>query len=219
MLLMCLAAQPVAAATISGTVTDASRNPIKDVRVDHTGIVVVVPRPDMKVEPSHDEIRTDVQGRFRVTTGVSAIVLRKPGYISQRLLVAGDAHVEISLERIVERSQCRQSEPLNVKTKDASDVDYTATLYYMETKDGSPGILSGHGPMYSWGAPIDSYIWKSKEYSEVMYESGMIDAWGQSMDDKYWRSRSVFGAVARYDGVNRETAEQLDCVLERKKLP
>ena len=81
---------------------DVSHNPIKDVRVDHTGIGVVVPRPDMKVEPSHDEIRTDAQGRFKVTTGVSAIVLRKPGYVSQRLLVAGDAQVEISLERIAE---------------------------------------------------------------------------------------------------------------------
>lgn len=59
----------------------------------------------------------------------------------------------------------------------------------------------------------------STEYAEVMYESGMIDAWGRSKDGGYRRSRSVFGAVARYDGVNRETAELLDCVMEFKKLP
>jgi hypothetical protein len=77
-------------------------------------------------------------------------------------------------------------------------------VFYIETKDGTAGVLSGHGPMYSWGAPSDSYVWKSTEYAEVMYKGGMIDAWGRSEDGKYWRSRSVFGAAARYSGVDRE---------------
>jgi hypothetical protein len=173
----------------------------------------------MKVPPSPDEIRTDAGGRFRATTDAPAIVIRKPGYISQRVLITGDAQLEISLQPIKERSQCKQSSPGEVKTKDASDIDYTAALYYIETKDGPRGILSGAGPMYSWGAPSFSNVWRSREYAEVMYESGMIDAWGRSEDGKYWRSRSVFGALARYDGVNREAAENLDCVMESKKLP
>jgi hypothetical protein len=206
-------------AVISGSVTDASGKPIKDVRIDHIGRVVVVPRPDMKVPPSPDEIRTDADGHFRATTDGAAIVIRKAGYISRRLLITGDAQVEISLQPINERSRCKQSSSLDVKRKNASDADYTATWYYIETKDGPQGVLSGSGPMYSWGAPSYSYVRDSIAYAEAMYESGMIDAWGQSKDGKYWRSRSVFGAAARYDGVNRETADLLDCVMERNKLP
>ncbi len=216
---MLLIAQTLGASTISGTVTDASGNPIKDARIDHTGKAVVVPSPDLKVAPSSDEIRTDADGHFRVTTNAAAIVVRKPGYVSQRLLVTGDAHVEIVLQRIIAVSRCTQSSPPNVKRKAANDVDYAATLFTIETKDGPRAILSGRGPMYSWGAPLDSYVWKSIEYAEVMYPTGMIDAWGQSKDGTYWRSRSVFGASARYDEVSREAAEQLDCVMEREKLP
>jgi len=218
MLLNGLVAQPARAATISGTVTDDSGSPIKDVRIDHTGKVVVVP-PDSKVEPSRDEIRTGASGHFRASTDASAIVVRKPGYISQRLLIAGDAEVQIVLQRIKIEMRCTQSAPFKLKTKDVSDVDYTATWFYIETKDGERGILRGSGPMYSWGAPADDYVWKSTQYAEVMYESGMIDASGQFKDGTYWRSRSVFGAAARYDGVTRDTADQLDCVMENKKLP
>jgi hypothetical protein len=71
--------------------------------------------------------------------------------------------------------------------------------------------------MYSWGAPINSEVWESKEYFEVMFDNGMIDAGGQSEDGKYWRSRTVFGAAARYSGVDKSVADQLDCVIE--KLP
>jgi hypothetical protein len=113
MLLICCAAQPLAAATISGTVVDASGNPVKDVRIDHTGKVVVVPRPDLKVDPSPDEIRTDAQGHFRATTDRPAIVVRKPGYISQRLVITGDAQVEISLQRL---SSTSREEPQMTRT-------------------------------------------------------------------------------------------------------
>jgi len=51
-----------------------------------------------------------------------------------------------------------------------------------------------------------------------MYESGMIDASGHTGDGKYWRSRSYFGAAAQYYNVNRETAEQLDCVMDHVTL-
>jgi hypothetical protein len=217
-LLTCSLTQPARAATISGTVTDDSGNPIKDVRIDHTGKVVVV-SPDSKVEPSSDNARTNAGGHFRATTDASAIVVRKPGYISQRLLIAGDAEVEIVLQRIKTGTRCKQQALFTVKTKDASDVDYTATWFYIETKDGERGILRGSGPMYSWGAPPDDLVWKSMQYAEVMNESGMIDAWGQSKDGTYWRWRSVFGAAARYERVNRNTADQLDCVMENKKLP
>src|SRR5258708_7558122 len=98
MLLACLAGAPVAAATISGTVTDAAGKPIKNARVDHTGKMVVVPATNLAVKPSPDETRTNVDGRFQVTTDSPAIAIRTPGYESHRVSVAGDAEIEITLE-------------------------------------------------------------------------------------------------------------------------
>ncbi len=215
MLLTFLAAQPTTAATLSGTVTDASGTPVKDARIDHTGRLVVV---SLLVEPSPDDTRTDADGRFRVTTVAPAIVVRKPGYTSKRVPVTDDAQVQIILLRINAGFRCKQSPPPKVKTKKANDIDYAATWFYIETKDGPKGILSGRGPTYSWGAPSNSDVWSSIEYAEVMYESGMIDASGYTTDGKYWRSRSIFGAAAQYYNVNREAAEQLDCVMDGATL-
>jgi hypothetical protein len=215
MLLMCLAALPAAAATISGTVTDASGKPIKDARIDHTGKRVIV---TLNVEPSPDETRTNADGRFQVTTESRAIVIRTPGYESQRVHLAGDAEIQITLQRIKSASRCKQFPPPAVKTKKSNDVDYAATWFYIETKDGKKGIIRGSGPSYSFGAPSDSDVWTSVEYFETMDETGVIDAAGHSSDGKYWRLRSIFGAAAQYYGVNRETAEQLDCVMDRVPL-
>jgi len=214
-LLICLALQLAAGATISGSVADTSGKAIQGVRVDHTGVRVVVPATRLAVKPTPDETRTDADGHFRVTTTSPAIVVRSPGYESQRVRLTGDAQVQITLRPIENASRCRLSLPLEVKTKEANDIDYTATWFYIETKDGPKGIISGKGPMYSWGAPSDSSVWTSVEYTEVMYESGVIDAAGHSADGKYWRIRSVFGAAAQYYNVDRETADQLDCVMDR----
>ena len=66
-------------AIISGTVTDASNKPLENVRIDHTGTMVIVVATELATKPSSDEIRTDTDGHFRVETGAAAIVVRKPG--------------------------------------------------------------------------------------------------------------------------------------------
>jgi hypothetical protein len=214
---MALTCIPIAAgATVIGVVMDASGKPIQDAHIDHTGnaMVVVVP-PDLVVKPLPEEVRTDAEGRFRVVTNVPAIVVRKPGYESERVGLTGDAEIKITLQRIGSSSRCKLSVSPAFKTKEANDSDYTATWFYIETKDGPKGIISGSGPMYSWGAPSDEAVWTAVEYREIMYESGVVDASGHSADGKYWRRRGIFGAAAQYYGQNRETAEQLDCVMDR----
>ena len=218
-LVMFVAASSVTAATLTGKVKDASGEPISNARIDHIGKIVVVPETSLGVAPSPDEIRTDADGYFRVTTNVPAVVVRKPGYASQRMLIAGDAEVQIVLQKAKEASLCKISPAPKVKTKPGNDVDYTATWYYIDTKNGPQGILSGRGPSYSFGAPDETHVRTSTEYLEVMSESGMIDASGHSSDGKYWRSRSIFGAAAQYFNVSRETAEQLDCVMDHIKVP
>jgi hypothetical protein len=90
---------------------------------------------------------------------------------------------------------------------------HSATWFYIETKHGREGIISGKGSTYSLGAPTDMDVWTSVEYAEIMYENGIVDASGHSADGKYWRMRSIFGAASQYYGQSRETAEQLDCLL------
>src|ERR1700733_14513607 len=87
-------------AIISGTVKEASGNPIENARIDHTGKQVVLGAPGRSGKPSGDEIRTDSKGHFRVVINVPAIVIRKPGYVSQRVRVTGDAELQITLDGI-----------------------------------------------------------------------------------------------------------------------
>jgi hypothetical protein len=114
--------------------------------------------------------------------------------------------------------ECEAAQIPKVKTRDASDIDYTATWFYIDTKSGQKGILRGRGPMYSWGAPLDSLVWTAVEYTEFMYEDGMIDARGHNGQGSYWRSRTMFGAAAFYTGADKATAELLDCVMDRLPL-
>jgi hypothetical protein len=207
--------QPTVGATIDGMVTDASGKPLEDARIDHTGKRVIVVPTDLAIKPSPDEIRTDVEGHFRVTTDAPAFIVRKPGYESQRVRVSGDAQARVILQRIRSMSRCKLSVTPAFKTKAGNDVDYTATWFCIKTKRGRQGIISGSGPTYSLGAPSDLLVWTSVEYSEFMYDSGVVDASGLSADGKYWRQRSIFGAAAQYYNQTHEDAEQLDCVMDR----
>ena len=214
-----LVAEPTAlGASVTGTVRDTSGKPLENARVDHTGKMVVVAATDPLMKLTPDEIRTDSEGHFRVVTETPAIVIRKPGYESQRVLIHGDAQLEITLARIRSTSRCKLSVQPVFKTKKANDIDYSATWFYITTKNGPQGIISGRGPSYSLGAPGNDQVWKSIEYAEIMYENGIIDASGRSPDGKYWRRRGIFGAASQYYDQTRETAEQLDCVMDRVPL-
>jgi hypothetical protein len=75
--------------------------------------------------------------------------------------------------------------PPRFKVKAANDVDYTAAWFYIKTKHGPRGIISGSGASYSRGAPSDSDVWRSAEYAEIMDDSGIVDASGHSADGKH----------------------------------
>lgn len=141
-----------------------------------------------------------------------------PGYESQRLRITGDAQVQVTLQRFITTSRCKLAAIPVFKTKQSNDVDYSATWFYIETRHGLEGIISGSGSTYSLGAPADKDVWTSVEYTEIMYESGIVDASGHSTDGKYWRMRSIFGAASQYYRQSRETAEQLDCIMDRVPL-
>lgn len=201
--------------TITGIVKDAWGKPLENARIDHTGKIVVVAATQLALKPTPDEVRTDAFGHFHVLTNAPAIVVRMPGFESQRLPVTGDTQVQITLRRFTSASRCKLAAIPVFKTKRSNNADYSATWFYIETRRGREGIISGRGTTYSFGAPRDKDVWTSVEYTEIMYESGIVDASGHSVDGKYWRTRSIFGAASQYYGQNRETAEQLDCVMDR----
>lgn len=211
------AAHDTRATVVSGTVVDVSGKPIEDVRIDHIGKLVVVGPPDFKPPASPDAPRTDGEGNFEVTTTSPAIVIRKPGYESQRIRVTEDLHVRITLQQMKPFPECKVKVP-RVKRKNASDVDYTGFWTYVDTKNGRKGIITGHGPTYTLGGPNDRDVWNSIEYTEVMYDNGIVDARGRAADGTYWRSQSIFGSAAQYYNEDRATAEILDCIMDRAPL-
>lgn len=204
---------------VSGVVTDEYGKPLADARVDHTGANVV----NIPFVPSAESdqalgIRTDALGHFRLRVSVPAIVIRKPGYRSERLRLTGNQQFKIVLHPIPPL-RCKVNEKPRWKEKQANDVDYAGILYLVRTRHGLKSIISGRGPTYSWGGPSDSDVWGSTEYFEIMEPDGVIDARGRVPDGRYWRSKTVFGAAAQYRDVDQETAEQLDCVMDVIRFP
>ena len=104
-------------ATVTGIVKDAGGEPIQHARIDHTGKRVLVDPADVLMEPSAGEIRSDAEGKFRVVTDVPAIVIRSPGYESQRVRITGDVQLEVKLRRIRSISRCKLSAEPAFKTK------------------------------------------------------------------------------------------------------
>jgi hypothetical protein len=217
MLLVLLLSTHAMCAHVSGVVTDQSGNPIQAARVDHIGAPVINAPGVPSSEPSGAQA-TDAAGRFQITTEAPAIVVRKPGYESERLLIRGDEAFSIVL-RPIRPAVCKVNPPPRWQKKQANDIDYSGTWFVVKTTEGKKGIISGRGPSYSWGAPSDRDIWTSVDYYEIMYPDGIIDARGHTSDGKYWRSKTVFGAAAQYYGVDATVAQQLDCVMDTINLP
>jgi hypothetical protein len=207
-------AQCSSAATLSGIVADISGTPIQNARVDHIGKQVVIGPVEAKIPPSPDEIRTDARGHFSVTTVVPAIVIRAPGYQSQRVMITEDAELTITL-RPLSLPPCKIERLPAIKMQSANDADYTEDIFYVETKNRRRGVRGGHGPMYSFGAPSDRDVCTSVDYFEVMSLDGEIDGRGHSADGKYRRMLTFFGFATHYFGVEEETAEILDCIIDK----
>jgi hypothetical protein len=202
---------------ISGVVTDQSGKPIEAARIDHTG-APVVNAPGVPNSDPADTQTTDAAGQFHITTEAPAIVIRKPGYESQRLLIKSDEAVKVVL-RPIQPASCKVNPPPRWQKRQANDIDYSGTWFVVKTREGKKGIISGSGPSYSWGAPSDRDVWSSVEYYENMYPDGIIDARGHTSDGKYWRSKTVFGAAAQYYGMDAAAAQELDCVMDMIRVP
>jgi hypothetical protein len=110
------------------------------------------------VKPSPDEVRTDAEGNFRVLTDVPAVVIRKPGYQSQRVRVSGDSQLKITLRRIESTSRCKLKVMTRLQDQDRERRGLCrhlvlppdeAAVRETHTKSGAPATQPGTGPRRS----------------------------------------------------------------------
>jgi len=102
-------------------------------------------------------------------------------------------------------------------SKQGRDIDYGIRGYYVETSKGKKGISHGSGPMWSFGAPLDSDVWKSVTFEEDSFEvdgSRILDSKGQWADGTLWRTIGRFGETASYSQVDEETAKVLNRFID-----
>ena len=212
------------AAHLLGIVVDAEGKPVAGARIDH----------------SNDHLKdheTDSQGRFELDTRAPILVIRKIGFRSELVRTESAVEVRATLQRLSETrvfptcSEVGRYEgidgwgasfvfPITAGVKasiQGQDVDYGQRNYYVETKQGTKGIMHGSGPLWSFGLPFDQDVWRSVKYEEVTYEVGrltMIDARGELPSGNRWRSLGKFGESASYSDIDQETAKILDKFLD-----
>jgi hypothetical protein len=209
--------------TVTGIIADEDGAPVGGAYLDHTAVL----------RKAHV---TDAEGRFVVETRAPAVVVRKRGFRSQRLAVAGAADVRITLQRVPElpfRECSNQSlheelggwRPLfripgipgvEADHLQVNDVDHGSRSYGREGE--AARIIHGCGPMWSFGMPSDGDVWRSIVYEETSYQAGdagISDAKGELPDGRRWRYLGLFGESAFYRDADREAAMMLDQVMDR----
>lgn len=205
---------------MSGVVVDAQGTPIPGVWVSHLGVRT-------GIKSNHD-------GHFDLKTNTPVVVFRKPGLSSVVVRTVNSADLKVTMQTAQTMKTCRSGEHCysiagfggrlcvpavsGVKaTKQGNDIDYGARAYIIETEHGKQGIRHGAGPMWTLGAPSDTNVWSSSEYSEKTYQAGpidVVDARGKMRDGKVWRYIGMVGESLEYRGVEPGDAVRLDEVLD-----
>jgi hypothetical protein len=207
---------------VSGIVVDSSDGPIAGASVQHTGV-------------STKEIVTDLTGHFDLTTRAPAFVIRKVGFESAFVRTQNAQSIRITLKQ----SQgalpvCSKKFPCSsivgfgcvfclphipgIKfSEQGNDIDYGQRILSVRSNHGRQSIQHAGGPMWGPGIPFDEDVWDSVEYLEKTYRFGaglVLDARGQTRSGKLWRIIGRFGETASYRDVDKESATQLDRVLD-----
>jgi hypothetical protein len=105
-----------------------------------------------------------------------------------------------------------------IKTsRQGHDIDYGIRRYFI-SKQPYKWITHGSGPLWSFGTPPDTDVWRSVNYEEISYDWRdymIIDARGQFADGHFWGYLGKFGESAEYSDVDEATAQTLDRFMDR----
>jgi hypothetical protein len=208
---------------LAGIVVDERGRPVGEASLDHTG--------------DQEAHLTDANGRFELDTRAPAVVVRKNGFRSERVNSKrrGDVAIVLHSGTPVMLPGCPSgaqlfgmegwdarfhfpASPSFVASKQGSDVDYGIRGYALKhAGKHAPVITHGSGPTWSFGQPLDDYVWKSVSYSESDYSlKGMliIDARGKFANGKFWRSLSRFGESVSYADADEAIAQQFNSFMD-----
>ena len=210
---------------ITGTVVDGEEKPVAGMHIYH-------------LERRFEWPETDTDGTFAIATSVPAIVLRKPGFRSQRVRLSSTP-----LRVVVQREERRfpackpDQKTIGIKGwsarlrfpivegvnagEQSQDIDYGFRSYRLSSK---ASISHGSGPMWSLGLPSSDLVWRSVSFEETLYpvegvsEAELLnlikDSRGELPDGTFWRTIARMGETAGYSNVTEATAKLLDKVLD-----
>jgi hypothetical protein len=228
--------------SVSGVVFDPAGNPISEANVDYS-VTYDAPQKIWSGTLWDRPFVTDSEGRFSLKTRAPALVIRKPGFRSARLLVQSKRSWRITLEPATREpppcpstSRCesvgrwrgtfclpRISE---VKAgRLAYDVDYGQRNFIIETNAGPKWMRYGIGPMWSYGMPDTEKVWTSVQYKETVYNCAgivVVDARGIDNAGKLWRFFGTLGESVDYQDLDATEAHLFDqlidgvCIRENK---
>ena len=208
---------------IVGVIVDEEGKPVAEARIEHTN--------------DREILRAGLNGRFVLDTKAPAVVIRKAGFRSQLVRTREATDVRIALQRLTEprafpscssngrfegidgwSALFRFPRISGVKSSpQGHDIDYGVRNYYVDTRQGPIGIRHGSGPSWSYGLPLDRYVWRSIQYEETTFDAAglpIIDARGQFPNGNRWRNLGRFGESASYSDIDEVTAKILDRFLD-----
>lgn len=210
--------------TFAGIVVEDLGKPVSGASLDHT-------------DDGKDHL-TDADGRFTLTTRAPAVVVRKPGFRSERIATAHPIDVPIVLHPTAlpqALPSCHDVKTFAglegwdsklrlpkvdsfVASKQINDADYGQRIYWLKhSKKNRPAISQGSGVMWSFGHPMNEFVWASTSYSEVDYiveGRPVIDARGEFADGRFWRTLSRFGESIDYLTSDQMAARQFDSLID-----
>ena len=222
------------ATPVSGVVVDASGNPIRGARVDHSARYYAPLRTWWGTHGRESPI-TDSSGRFSITTRAPALVIRKAGYRSVRVQVHGRSALRVTLHEITnafpsvrEGTNCETLDgwhtlfcfpkrPQIVAVRPFRDIDFRARTIVIRTEAGPKEMMHGVGPDWSSGVPNNEEVWGSVTYGESVYNYGnfeLVDARGSTAGGNVWRYFGRKGESAEYRDVDAAAARLFDQIID-----
>lgn len=202
------------------------------------------PLPEAEIWNTGDPTKldkTNTKGLVELFTKAPAVVVVKPKFKSQFVLLPADGILEVSLLGELPRREFPRCAPNQKywqlrgwgsmfripKTKgfriwpQANDNDYGHLLYGLakDTWKLSYNFGIGHGTGGNWGyRPTNYDVWSLKKYEETIYAdpwAEVIAARGETADGKFWRFLGRFGESLKYSDVDPDRAKALDQLLDR----